>query len=162
MPNNATEKIKSAPKPAPKLTVRKLRSYILIVSAGMILVFLVSSFFVHSNRSLTIGDAKYDLRVARTESEHRKGLGGTESLAADQGMLFVYKQPQKLCFWMKDMRYAIDIIWVDAAKNIAAIERNVDPTTHPKTFCNDGSYVIELRAGEALRHNLKQGQRLSF
>lgn len=162
MPNNATEKIKSAPKPTFKLTTRKLRGYSLIIAVAALLVFLVSSFFMHSTRSLTIGDAKYDLRVARTESEQRKGLGATESLAANQGMLFVYKQPRELCFWMKDMSYAIDIIWLDSGKKITAIEKNVDPATYPKTFCYDGSYVIELRAGEALRHNLKQGQTLSF
>ncbi|MET1033290.1 MAG: DUF192 domain-containing protein [Candidatus Saccharimonadales bacterium] len=162
MPNNETEKIKSAPKPAFRLTAHKLRGYGLVILAVVLLVFLASAFFGHPTKSLKIGDAKYSLRVARTEAEHRRGLGGTQPLTAEQGMVFIYKEPRELCFWMKDMSYAIDIIWLDADKKVTAIEKNVDPATYPKTFCHDGSYVIELRSGEAVRHNLEQGQTLSF
>ena len=66
-------------------------------------------------------------------------------------MLFVFAKPSVQCFWMKDMQFPIDIIWLDSTKKVTHIETNVDPMTYPKQYCGDDTtkYVIELRAGEA-------------
>lgn len=85
-------------------------------------------------------------------------------MAQDQGMLFVFNAPDTVCFWMKDMRFSLDIIWLDAQKEVVHIEKNVSPETFPKTYCPDkpAQYVIELNAGEAARNHLVAGHRLSF
>lgn len=159
MPSNETEKIKSAPKPF----LLTLRSYGAVITVAILLLFLVTAFFsTNQSRLLRIGDTTYELAVAKTEVQQRKGLGETSSLGAENGMLFTYEQQKEHCFWMKAMRYPIDIIWIGADKKITAIEQAVGPATYPKTFCHNGQYVIELNAGEAARHGLFLGQTLNF
>ncbi len=108
--------------------------------------------------------SSYSLEVAGTPLSQHVGLGGRVSMAQDQGMLFVFNAPDTVCFWMKDMRFSLDIIWLDAQKEVVHIEKNVSPETFPKTYCPDkpAQYVIELNAGEAARNHLVAGHRLSF
>ena len=51
---------------------------------------------------IEIGDKEYNVEVARTEEEKIKGLQEKESLGENEGMLFIYDEPQELAFWMKD------------------------------------------------------------
>lgn len=104
------------------------------------------------------------LETAVTREQQAKGLGGREAIAADQGMLFIYKQPQKTCFWMKDTKFNLDIVWLNDKKEITKIEPNLTPETYPQSFCsaNSTKYVIELRAGIAHDNNLMVGQTLNF
>jgi uncharacterized membrane protein (UPF0127 family) len=104
----------------------------------------------------------YLLRAAETASDQARGLGGRKSMPADQGMIFIYTGNQQRCFWMKDMGFAIDMIWLDHAKAVTHVEHNVAPSTYPASFCHDGAYVIELPAGEAARNELTSGQTLTF
>jgi len=49
-------------------------------------------------------------------------------------MLFVFEEPKIRSFWMKDMSFPIDIIWVDEGLEIVGIEKRISPNTYPKTF----------------------------
>lgn len=104
----------------------------------------------------------YHLAGAYTLQQQQIGLGNVPSMPADQGMVFVYTSTANRCFWMKDMRFAIDMIWVDGSKTVTAIEPALNPSTYPKTYCHTGMYVIELNAGEAARSHLQIGQKLTF
>jgi uncharacterized membrane protein (UPF0127 family) len=108
------------------------------------------------------GTYGYTVRAAETAGDQARGLGNRNALPEDQGMLFVYNGDRQRCFWMKDMRFAIDMIWVDSNKAVTHIEPNVQPDTYPQTFCYVGSYVIELNAGEAARNSLQTGQKITF
>lgn len=112
---------------------------------------------------LDVKDQCIQLEWADTDQTRLKGLSGRESLDSDSGMLFIFEQPARECIWMKNMRFSIDIIWLDEAKTISKIERNVSPETYPATFCQDETmYVIELNAGEAEKLGLELGQKLNF
>jgi len=91
-------------------------------------------------------------------------LGGRLWLSAHQGMLFVYQTPARQCFWMKDMLFPIDIIWVNAQQTVVRVALQVRPESYPQTFCSDQPtmYGIELRAGEAERQGIRRGAHLSF
>ena len=95
-------------------------------------------------------------------SQQEKGLSGTAALDPNSGMLFWNAAEAKQCFWMKDMHYNLDIIWLDRNKKVTHIEYNLSPKTYPKTFCAQGKYVIELNAGEAKRSGITKGQVLTF
>jgi len=105
---------------------------------------------------------RYAVRPAITEAEQQKGLGGLHILPADQGMLFLFPQSQELCFWMKDMHFPIDIIWLSTDKRVTFIKSSVSPDTYPASFCATGRYVLELNAGQAARNHLLLGQQVSF
>ena len=114
--------------------------------------------------SVKIDATVYRLQLAEAPETRAKGLGGRVSMAKDEGMLFVFDKSAVQCFWMKDMHFALDIIWLDAQKRILHIEKNVLPETFPKQYCptEPARYVIELNAGQATRTHIATGQRLKF
>ena len=58
---------------------------------------------------IEIGDKKYNVEVAQTDEEKTKGLQGKKELAEDEGMLFIYDEPQTVGFWMQDTDIPLDI-----------------------------------------------------
>lgn len=115
-----------------------------------------------ANAYLQVGSNRFEMLVASSLEEQERGLGGRDNLPADQVMVFPYDEPQDLCFWMKDMRFAIDMVWLDADKNVLAVERNVAPQTYPKSYCHRATYVLEFRSGEAAKAGLQPGQKVQF
>jgi uncharacterized membrane protein (UPF0127 family) len=79
-------------------------------------------------------------------------------------MLFIYDTSGQWGIWMKDMRYSLDILWLDDNKKVVHKEENVAPSTYPTTFSpnHDARYVIELPAGFAAQHNVEVGQVVGF
>ncbi len=112
---------------------------------------------------LSAAGQSFEIDYATTDSERVKGLSGRQGIAADYVLLFDFQDPAERCFWMKDMNFAIDMIWVDANKKITAIESNVKPETYPTNFCHGNAvYVAEFAAGTANRLGLKPGDQLKF
>ncbi len=96
-----------------------------------------------------IGGVVYSLEIADTPDEHGKGLGGRENLATSTGMLFIFEKPSTYGFWMRDMRFPIDIGWLDDAFCLVYDVRNVSPETYPEIFSPPlpVRYVLEVNAG---------------
>lgn len=113
---------------------------------------------------LALGGQMYILDIADTEAKYTLGLGKRADIPPDGGMAFVYGGPGTRCFWMKDMNFPIDIIWLDARKRVVHIEAEVSPDTYPKTFCPAGlaQYVVELYPGAAKTAALKVGDEVNF
>jgi uncharacterized membrane protein (UPF0127 family) len=96
-----------------------------------------------------LGKQNLTVNVARTAEERSRGLSGVESLSENRGLLFVFVTPGKYGFWMKDMNFPIDIVWIDERMRVAHIENNVSPNTYPTNFTpsQDALYVLEVNAG---------------
>jgi hypothetical protein len=64
-------------------------------------------------------------------------------------MLFIFDQPQESKFWMKDMQFPLDILWLNEDREIIYIKESLQPETYPNTFGPDtpAQYVIEINAG---------------
>lgn len=114
--------------------------------------------------TLRVGQQTYALNIAATAAAQKKGLGGRETLARDRGMLFVFDTPGTQCFWMKDMQFPIDIIWLDSTKKVTSTVPNITPDSYPQQYCGDVTtkYVIELNTGEAKRAGIKIGDTLEL
>ncbi len=79
-------------------------------------------------------------------------------MPANAGMLFVFGQTDRQCMWMKDMKFNLDILWLDQKSRVINIVRNISPDTFPKSFCSDNTkYVLELNPGKADQFNLHIG-----
>lgn len=91
------------------------------------------------------------LETVSTPDLRRQGLSGRNAMPITEGMLFVFEEPNSLCFWMKDMSFGLDMIWLDASKEVIQINRSVPPDTYPERFCSSSpaQYVIELNEGLA-------------
>lgn len=103
--------------------------------------------------------------VADSENERKKGLSVKSSLSENEGMLFIFdKKDVTPSFWMKDVRFSIDIIWINDGK-IVQIDKNVQP---PSLSIKDSDlpvykpkepidYVLEVNAGFSDKNNIKAG-----
>lgn len=110
-----------------------------------------------------------DAKVAGTLPLRKKGLSKVNSLPLDQGMLFLFDHNDKYAIWMKDMRFAIDIIWMDENKRIVQIAKDVPPESGKSdrqlTIYKSGldsRYVLEINAGLGSLHDVQVGDLISF
>jgi uncharacterized membrane protein (UPF0127 family) len=133
---------------------------VLIVVAGIL---MISSINKHQSM-VSIGGQVVYARLATNEPTRQKGLSGTAKLGDNEGMLFVFDTSGRWGIWMKDMKYNIDIIWMDSNKKIVYISQDVAPDTYPKVFLpdKDAQYVLELPAGFTAKHNVNVGQVVGF
>lgn len=79
-------------------------------------------------------------------------------------MLFVFEEDGYHAFWMKDMKFSIDMIWLDESMAIVHIERNVSPSSYPNTYKSPepARYVLEVQAGTADRLNLQANDKAEW
>ena len=93
----------------------------------IILIIISLYLFLQFNmeiKELTINKEIIKVEVAKTVSAQAKGLANRESLDNNQGMLFIYPDSKIRHFWMKDMNFPIDIIWLND-KKVVGVEENV-------------------------------------
>ena len=105
--------------------------------------------------------------ISVTNEQRTKGLSEKDDLAENEAMLFVFGSEAKHTFWMKDMKFPIDIIWIDSDKTIVHIEHNLQPcasgvlcTTYKPT--DDSLYVLETVGGFAEKYGIVKGTRVEF
>ena len=95
------------------------------------------------------GRVKVTVEIARTSVEQMRGLSGRLPLDPGHGMLFVYKRPQPVSIWMKDMRFPLDILWIRGGR-IVKIEKRAPPLDFhgpERTYTATADLVLEVPAG---------------
>lgn len=105
---------------------------------------------------VTIGDQSYTAELAATAEEQALGLAKRDDIDENSGMLFPFIPAETVSFWMKDMRFNLDIVWI-ANGTVVGIEKNV-PAPNSGTATQDlptyqppqpVDYVLELKAGQS-------------
>src|SRR3989344_4406691 len=81
---------------------------------------------------IRIGDQTIAVEIADSEEERNLGLSGRESMPSGSRLLFIFNLSGKYGFWMKDMYFPIDIVWIDESWQVIGVERNLDPDTYPQ------------------------------
>ncbi len=109
-------------------------------------------------RTILIKDIPVSVTLAQTNDEMSRGLGGRDGLKENEGMLFVLGKSGVYGFWMKDMKFSIDIVWIENNK-IVFIQKSVSPDTYPTTFSSaqPASLVLELQSGFCDTHKVSVG-----
>jgi uncharacterized protein len=115
-------------------------------------------------KSVKIAGQNIKVDLAITLEEQEMGLGGRSELKENEGMLFIFDQPGKHYFWMKNMNFSIDIIWLDENLHIVYLKKDIKSESYPETFGPDVNtkYVLEVRAGFSEKNNLKEGDSVLF
>jgi uncharacterized protein len=116
--------------------------------------------------SAKIGNRNFKLYVAETNKDKEVGLSKYDKLNDDQGMLFDFGSDGYYSFWMKKMKFPIDIIYINDNK-IVTIHKNVSPPKNEeelKVYTSDepADRVIEVKAGITQRYNLKEGDSVTL
>src|SRR3989338_5042145 len=97
---------------------------ILFVAASAALIYLSQLNMLNRNTDekqffdIRISNVKIKAELADTPEKRALGLSGRETLGNDEGMLFVFDEPNTRQFWMKNMNFALDIIWIDENKKV--------------------------------------------
>ena len=155
--------------------MRKLKIY---ASFVLVVIFFIFLFFIPQKHNLE--DIKY-VKIARqnikvllalTEEEQAQGLSGRQGLSSNEGMLFVFAEPGRYHFKLKDMNFPIDIIWLAPSDiggdgedlKVIYIKKNARPELYPATYGPDVNtkYVLEVISGFSEKYNLKEGDRVEF
>ena len=109
---------------------------------------------------------KIPVEVADTLKKRSLGLGKRTSLKKDWGMLFVFETLKPHRFWMKDMQFPLDIIWLDNHRIVYIIHnaRPANSRDDPEVMTSPVpvNFVLEIAAGRAAKLRLKTGQRMKL
>lgn len=113
---------------------------------------------------ILLGGEEVSVEIADTPAAQEQGLSGRDNLGAHHGMFFVFLKPGFYGFWMKSMRFPIDIIWFDANYRIVDVWEDADLSSYPKVYTPraPAAYVLEVRAGFFSEHHLKFGNTLEI
>jgi len=114
--------------------------------------------------TIMIDDIELTVQLADTEHRRADGLMFQEELPYDEGMLFIFDNSEKRTFWMSNMLFSLDIIWIDSQRNVVHIDNSVPPcdTTETKAcprYDSGGKevkYVLEVTAGFVDKFNITE------
>lgn len=133
-----------------KTKIKILIGIVAVVIIAILVNYIFSEVFsVQGNaiKRVYIRDVIVKTEVVKAAAKIEKGLSGRASLSEGRGMLFEMPGESTQHFWMKDMRFAIDIIWIENGRVIGC-EKNIS-SNDPRTFVSpgDAGYVLEVLEG---------------
>ena len=117
--------------------------------------------------NITVNDQILIADISATPEQRTKGLSVKDTLAENEAMLFVFDVEAEHRFWMKDMKFPIDIIWISSDKKVVDIEHNLQPCDLG-LFCSmyepegDSLYVLETVGGFAGKYQVVKGTPVEF
>jgi len=107
--------------------------------------------------------AAVQVEIADTTTKRETGLMYRNHLDEDAGMIFVFTQPDRLSFWMKNTEIPLDMVFADANARVVGIVANAEPYTEtPRAVDAPAQYVLEVNGGFCLAHHVASGDTLRF
>jgi len=143
---------------------------IVLLILFLIILFAFSMFLIskkeHSKKQqsqVCFRNHCFEVELAVDRDEKIKGLMFREDLNRDKGMLFVYNKEDVYPFWMKNMKFPIDIIWINKEKEVVFISPEAEPCSEEECSIIDpetkAKYVLEIKAGLSKEIGLKKGDK---
>jgi uncharacterized protein len=114
---------------------------------------------------IKIGDIAMLASVATSAAARAHGLSDTTELPADITKLFIFETSSRWGFWMKDMNYAIDMIWLDDLGKVVYVVASATPESYPGTTFvppTVARYVLETVPGFAYAHGIATGTQVTL
>ncbi len=104
-----------------------------------------------------------DIEIADDDFQTQRGLMYRRTMKENHGMLFIFEDEQERSFWMSNTYISLDILYVDADKNIVSISENTMPKSEASIPSNHpAKYVVEVNAGFVALHQIKVGDQINF
>jgi len=133
--------------------------YIILTMIGVAFCLKVMQYCATTGE-VAINGKEFKVEIVKSAQEMAKGLSGRESLKNGKGMLFAFSKADYQLFWMKDMRFSIDIIWINEGKIVDIKEKAPVPLTqYLESYkpVSPAKYVMEINAGLAEKYGFKVG-----
>lgn len=143
----------------------KILNFFLAIILILIVAFLILSNMLIKNPQAEINGHTFSLYLAKTANEQEVGLAKYKSIAQNQGMLFLFERSDYYSFWMKNMHFPIDIIFisndkvVDVFNDVPVSANNNLPVYTTKTKANK---VLEINDGLAKKYGIKVGSEVKI
>lgn len=123
-----------------------------------------------SKPMVLIGEASFIVELADTQDKRTQGLSGREYLDQGAGMIFLYEEVGRLAFWMKDMYFPLDMLWIGGDCRVADISAQVQPPEpdqsnrelHLISPNQPALHVLEINGGEAADAGISIGDPIKF
>ena len=157
------------------MNFKKFSQYIVVIIFILIISFLLinknknsennfNNFDVKNTKYVKIGGEIIKVELALTSTDQELGLSIKDNLKNDEGMLFIFNNVGIYSFWMKDMSFPIDIIWIGEDFQIVFIKKNATEESFPEIFSpnKNSKYVLEVMSGFSEKKNLKEGDKVEF
>ena len=144
---------------AKKMTKNSIKYKVLSIKIAILFVSLIFFAAACNKQSLvptaSIGGHNINIEIADTEAMRVQGLSGRDFLDANSGMLFLFEAPGKYTFWMKDMQFPLDFIWIKDGR-VVEITANV-PNSNLQIYepAQLVDSMIEVNAGWTAKNNIK-------
>lgn len=143
---------------------------LMLIPFGVLYMYLggkdltMREFFFAETPVVHFDDLPIRVEIADSEIERAQGLSGRDRIDdKHNGMFFIFPEEDYIGIWMKDMKFPIDIVWINKDMKVIGIEKNVSPDTYPRVFRPDSpaKYVLEthtqypdlvgIRVGQTVR-----------
>ena len=155
------------------MRMNKKNSVLITLFLAIFLVLLSGTFFMlrynlgmpsrdalpSGKSSVVVGESVFTVDIAETSALREQGLSGRVALPEKGGMLFVFDKPIIEHFWMKDMNFPIDIVWIGDDMHVVDLSEHLTPESYPKIFSPrvPARYVLEIGYGVVAREKIKIG-----
>jgi uncharacterized membrane protein (UPF0127 family) len=124
---------------------------------------------INFDHKIKINNTIFDANFANTEILRNKGFSDVKEINENQAILFIFDQPSMQTFWMKDMNFDLDILWIDENNKIIKIDKNISKNSYNKN--NPAlseilhspapvKYVLEIKAGVSEKNKINIGDEI--
>ena len=121
----------------------------------------------YETREITISDIRITVEIADDNEKITKGLMFREGLPDKHGMLFVFEEERKYQFWMMNMKFNIDIIWLDEDGKVVYVVEGAEPCIDEAhiSLCaykpdETAKYVLEVNSGFVKKYGISENSRM--
>lgn len=105
----------------------------------------------------------FEVEIAETHWRRARGLMHRDGLREDEGMLFIYEQEQPVTFWMKNVAFPLDLLFIASSGRIVHIVEEAEPeSTTPIASGVAVNAVLELRGGASKRSQINPGDEVLY
>ncbi len=148
--------------------MQKIKYFLIVIVffvLGYILInHLPKVLMLENIKSVLIAGQSIKVDLALTKETQIQGLSGRAELKENEGMLFIFDHSGIYPFWMKDMNFPIDMIWVNENMKVVYIKKNARPELFPEMYTpnENAKYVLEVVSGFSDKNNLKVGDEVEL
>ena len=137
--------------------MKKIILFLCFLFSGILIYLTANYFFIYKTQKISINWNTFTLYIADNNFKIKKWLSIFKNIKKNQGMIFIFPDTNYYGFWMKNMKFDIDLLWINKNWKIVWYINNFKKETYPKIFfpAKKIKYVIELNNQAIEKYNIK-------